>query len=64
MSPSRTPPVHLSSREAVARALELLTDAWRLGHVVSFSIHAEISGVSRVSVAYAPDVEPIDLEGL
>jgi hypothetical protein len=57
-------PIHLTSREAVARALELLTEAWRAGRVSSFSLHAEIDGMSRVSVAYAPDAEPLDLEGL
>lgn len=57
-------PVSLTSREAVARALELLTEAWRAGHVASFSLHAEVNGVSRVSVAYAADAPPIDLEQL
>lgn len=60
----RTPTVRLTSHEAVARALELLTEAWRAGHVVSFNVHAEITGVSRVSVAYAADAPPIDLENL
>jgi hypothetical protein len=59
-----TPPVRLTSREAVALALELLTEAWRAGHVASFSIHAEVHGVSRVSVAYMADAPEIDLESL
>lgn len=52
--------IRLGSHEAVARALELLTEHWRLGHVASFSVHAEAHGVSRVSVAYLPDAQPID----
>jgi hypothetical protein len=59
-----TPPIRLSSRESVARALELLTAAWRAGHVAGFSIHAAVDGVSRVSVVYAPDAVPLDLETL
>lgn len=60
-TPWEEPAVRLTSREAVARALELLAAAWRAGHVVSFSLHAEITGVSRMSVAYAADAPAIDL---
>jgi hypothetical protein len=61
---SRTGVVILSSREAVALALELLTSAWRAGHVVSFSCQVEVNGVSRVSVVYQADAPEIDLQHL
>lgn len=53
--------ISLTGREAVARALEHLTEAWRAGHVAAFSLVAEINGISRISVVYVAGAPGLDV---
>jgi hypothetical protein len=58
--------VSISGREAIAEVMELIARHYRDGYVIAWSAEhsATLVPIMRLSLVYAPGVEPLDLPGV